>query len=54
MVHAHILLCIEKTDNKNVLYSADPVRAWGHKDGETIGLLHKKSSSKEEEEHTGS
>ena len=26
MVHAHILLCIEKIDNKNVLYSADLVR----------------------------
>lgn len=42
VVHAHFLLCVEQIGNKNVLYSAEPVRDWRQKVGENIALLHKK------------
>ena len=41
VVHAHFLLCVEQIDNKNVPYSAEPVRDWRQKVGENIALLHK-------------
>ena len=36
------LLMKVKEENKNVLYTAEPVRDWGEKVGENIALLHKK------------
>lgn len=42
VVYAHFLLCIEQIDNKNVLYSAQPVKDCREKVGENITLLHKK------------